>query len=151
MIRLLGTLRPGLASLLVIACASSDVAGPGPNAALVQTCAPWDGAAVALFLTDQPSVPTYPTAPYTEITVYHGVSQITGRRFDVGPDTPSTGFAQECPQTGACAPARTASVAFGELNADSTIAVSYRLESASGRVLRGEVRPRLSPMAALCG
>ena len=148
---LLGSLRPGLASLLFVACASSDVAGPGPNAALVQTCAPWDGAAVALFLTDQPPVPTYPTAPYTEITLYHGVSEITSRRFEIGPETPNTGFAQECPQAGVCVPARAASVAFGELNADSTIAVSYRLESASGRVVRGEVRPRLSPMAARCG
>ena len=150
MTHLLLTLRTGFVAFLFIGCGPSAPAGPAPHAALVPTCAPSDEPGVALFLTDQPPVPGEPTPPYIAITVYHRVSQLLGRRFDVGSQSSNTGFAQECPRGGACVSPRAATVAFGGLNADSTIAVSYRLELASGRVLRGAARPRLSPTTLPC-
>jgi hypothetical protein len=143
-------LGTGLAAFLFVGCASVEGAGPGPSASLLRTCAPWGGPAVTLFLTDQPPATAYPTTPYVEIAVYEGVSRILGRRFDIGPGASNSGFAQDCPRAGACVPARAASLVFGHLNADSTIAVSYRLELPSGRVLRGAVRPRLSPRVVPC-
>jgi hypothetical protein len=118
---------------------------------VIPTCAPWDGPAVALFLTERPATRGYPAAPYSSITVYRGLTDVLGRRFEVGPATSNLGFAQDCPKIDACSPARAATVTFGGLNSDSTIAVTYRLELHSGRVLGGQIRPRLYPPAGFCG
>ena len=140
-----------LCGLLALGCTTPDMVDPSLNGALVQTCAPWDGPAVALFLTDQPAVATYPSAPYSSIVVYRSVSDVLGKRFDVSPETQNVGYAQICPSGGECQPARGAWVSFGAFNADSTVRVEYRIDMAPDRVMRGKARARFHPTAALCG
>jgi hypothetical protein len=140
-----------LAGMIALACTAPESLGPGLNAALVQTCAPWDGPAVALFLTDQPAVATYPTPPYSAITVYKGVSEVMGRHFTVSPDSQNVGYANACPAVGDCQPARSASVTFHQLDADSTVEVEYRIDFALNRIVSGRVRARLHPAAGFCG
>jgi len=79
------------------------------------------------------------------------VPEVLGHRFDVGPATQNIGSAQSCPATGECQPARAASVTFRGLSADSTVALTYRLELISGRVITGEARARLHPQMEMCG
>ncbi|HEU5218753.1 MAG TPA: hypothetical protein VFU23_08835 [Gemmatimonadales bacterium] len=130
---------------------TSNPTGPSLNAALVPTCAPWDGPAVALFLTDRLAVTTYPAAPYVSITVYHGVPDILNQRFDVTATSQNVGFAQQCPAQGGCITAQAASVTFGGQDADSTIDVTYRLKLDAGRVISGSARARLYPQQVFCG
>jgi hypothetical protein len=137
--------------LLALACTAPESLPSAPNAALVQTCAPWDGPAVALFLTDQPAVATYPSAPYAAIMVYRSISAVVGHHFDVSPESQNLGQAQICPAVGECQPANGASVSFRELRADSTVEVEYRLDLAPNRVMTGKGRARFYPTAALCG
>ena len=139
-----------IVGLVVLGCATPLPQGPTLNAVLVETCAPWDGPAVALFLTERAAVDSYPSPPYSAITVYRSLPQLLGRRFEVGPDTPNLGSGQACPATGNCAPGRGASIAFGGLNPDRTVGVAYRLEVAGRPVLTGRVRARLSPMPRRC-
>ena len=139
-----------IAGLVVLGCATPGPQAPILNAVLVETCAPWDGPAVALFLTEQPAVDSYPSPPYSAIVVYRGLSQLLGRRFEVGPDTPNLGSGQACPAAGSCAPAPGATIAFGGLNPDRTVGVTYRLEVAGRPVLTGRARARLSPMPRRC-
>jgi hypothetical protein len=145
-------MRPSLpiVGLVALGCATPLPQGPTLNAVLVETCAPWDGPAVALFLTEQPAVDSYPAPPYREITLYHRLPQLLGRRFEVGPDTPNLGSGQSCPAAGDCAPVPSATIAFGGLNPDGTIGVIYRLEVAGGPVQAGRARARLSPVPRRC-
>lgn len=145
-------MRPSLpiAGLVVLGCATPLPQGTTLNAVLVETCAPWDGAAVALFLTERAAVDSYPAPPYSSITVYRSLPQLLGRRFEVGPDTPNLGSGHACPETGACVPVPGASIAFGGLNPDGTIEVTYRLEASGGPVLTGRARARLSPNPRRC-
>lgn len=48
-------------------------------------------------------------------------------------------------------PGDAAWVSFGGLETDSTIAVTYRVEVSSGRLLRGRARARLHPRSMFCG
>jgi hypothetical protein len=143
-------IRTTVCGLISLACQTTQPLAPF-NASLVQTCAPWDGPAVALFLTDEPSTAAYPQPPYSGITVYRSVPEALGHRFDVGPATQDIGNAQICPAAGECQPVRAASVTFRGLAADSTVAITYRLELTSGRVITGQARARLHPLMEMCG
>jgi hypothetical protein len=143
--------RPLFLVVLLSGCgAAGTTAGP-TNASLIQTCAPWDGPAVGLFLTTTAPVTSYPDPPYLSITVYKGVPDIQGRSFTVSPGTAELGSAQDCSTISSCVPAEEARVSFGLLGSDSTIQVTYRIEFASDRILTGQVRPRLLPAPGLCG
>lgn len=140
-----------LAVTLSAACTASEPTNDTRFAALVQTCAPWDGPAVSLFLTDGAAAPGYPTAPYSAITIYKNVSQLEGKQFSVTSGTMNLGSAEDCPRVGQCAQVAGASVRFGTLAADSTMTVTYLLDLGGGRVLRGAVQPRVYPPPGFCG
>ena len=145
-------MRPSLpiVGLVALGCATPLPQGPTLNAVLVETCAPWDGPAVALFLTERAAVDSYPSPPYSAITVYRSLPQLLGRRFEVSPDTPNLGSGQACPAADGCAPVPGATIAFGGLNPDRTVGVTYRLEVAGRPVLTGRTRARLSPIPRRC-
>lgn len=148
--------RPGASLVLVsilapLACRVPQSIDDSPNAALIRTCAPWDGPAASLFLTDRPAVPTYPTPPYRSITIYRDVTELVGQRFEVTATTQQVGIAQDCPSAGSCTSALGATVQFRGLSADSTMLVTYRFESVPGEVQNGSVRARVYPRAGMCG
>lgn len=145
-------MRPHWTLITVLAgCGAAETTAGPSNASLVQTCAPWDGPAVGLYLTATTPAATYPEPPFLSITVYKGVPDIQGKSFTVSQGTTDLGFAQDCPTNSSCVPADKARVSFGMLAADSTIQVTYRIEFPSDRILVGQVRPRLLPAPGLCG
>ena len=137
--------------LVALACQAPEIPAHTLNAALVQTCAPFDGPAIALFLTERPPVAAYPEPPYWAITVYRSISDVLGRDFDVSLETQNLGQGQVCPSVGACYPAPEASVSFRRLDADSTVEVTYRFVLSSDSVITGGARARLHPAAGRCG
>lgn len=137
--------------LLLVGCGAAETTAGPSNASLVQTCAPWDGPAVGLYLTATAPTSTYPEPPFLSVMVYKSVPDIEGKTFTVSPGTTDLGSAQDCSSTSSCVPADKARVSFGVLAADSTIQVTYRLEFSSTRILVGQVRPRLLPAPGLCG
>lgn len=141
----------GSACLVLLGCSAAETTAGPTNASLIQTCAPWDGPAVGLYLTTAPPASTYPDPPYLSITVYKGVPDIQGNSFTVSPGTTNLGSAMDCPTTSSCVPAELARVSFGMLAGDSTIQVTYRIEFPSDRILVGQVHPRLLPAPGLCG
>jgi hypothetical protein len=136
---------------LSLGCGAAETTAGPSNASLIQTCAPWDGPAVGLFLTTSPPPSTYPEPPYLSITVYKSVSEIQGKSFTVNSGTAQLGIAQDFPTIVSCAIAEEARVTFGFLGSDSTVQVSYRLEFSKNRILVGQVRPRLRAAPGLCG
>jgi len=143
--------RSFAAGLVILACETPSDVAPPPYAALLQTCAPWDGPAVALFLTDVPAAASYPPPPYSAITIHRGIAAVLGHGFEVGSETRELGFGQICPADDECRPARSASITFSGMNADSTVQVAYRFELAQGGILKGKARARFHPEPALCG
>lgn len=140
----------GWALLAPLACQAQRT-DAGPAAALLQSCAPWDGPAVSLFLTDGPPVSTHPAPPYRSITVYRDVAELLGRRFEVTAITQQVGVAQDCASDGRCTSDVEAAVQFGGLGPDSTVRVTYRLERSPGEVRSGIVKARLSSYVRMCG
>ena len=143
--------RVCLFGLSMLGCGAAETTAGPNNASLIQTCAPWDGPAVGLFLTTSPPPSTYPEPPYLSITVYKSVPEVQGKSFTVSSGTTNLGYAQDCPTISGCVPAEQARISFGFLASDSTVTVSYRLEFPSNRILVGQVRPRLLPAPGLCG
>lgn len=140
-----------LFGLSMLGCGAAETTAGPSNASLIQTCAPWDGPAVGLFLTTSPPASTYPEPPYLSITVYKSVPDVQGKSFTVSSSTTNLGYAQDCPTISGCLPAEEARVSLGFLATDSTIQVSYRLKLSSDRIMVGQVRPRLLPAPGLCG
>lgn len=140
-----------MARLSALLVAALGTLVPGPVATLVRTCAPWDGAAIALFLTDRPPAEAYPPAPYVSVTVYRSLPEILGRRFEITPESSRIGSGQVCPATGPCRVAARATVSFAGLNRDSTVGVTYRIELGPKEVISGRIRARLNPERPMCG
>jgi hypothetical protein len=144
-------LKATVCGLIALACQAPETLDRPFNAALVPTCAPWDGSATALFLTEQSAVATYPQPPYWAITIYRSVPDIVGRDFVVSAETQNLGQGQVCPSVGACYPAPEASVSLSRLNADSTVDVRYRFDLTPDSVITGKARARLYPASGMCG
>jgi hypothetical protein len=83
--------------------------------------------------------------------VYQSVADVQRKTFTVDPGTTNLGFAQDCPTLAGCTPAESARISFGTLGTDSTVQVTYRLELGGGRILTGQVHPRLYPAPGFCG
>jgi len=146
-------LPAGVIAFVLVAggCNGSDGPGDVRNAALLQTCGPTDGPAVTLFLTEQPASAEWPERPYSAITVYRDIAGVAGKRFDVSATSGSVGQGFVCPETGDCETASSASVTFGQLASDSTIAAEFRVSLAGNEIVRGSARARYHPLSQLCG
>ncbi len=146
-------MKSAWARLWICFVAACDTAEPLPrpsHAALFRTCAPFDGPAVTLFLTEQ-AVSAQPAPPYSAVSVHRDISALLGRRFDLTPETLNLGMVQVCPAEGNCDSDGSGWISFGGLNPDSTVEIAYRVALSSGRTLGDRIRVRYRTGRALCG
>ncbi len=130
---------------LAPACQTEGPAQPALYARLARSCAPFDGPAVTLYLSDHPIEAAVPSPPYRMISVYRAVDDVLGHSFTLE-NSAQLGSASNCVTESDCRPSVTTSVSFGALGSDSIVKVSYRFDT-----LSGSVSPRLDPTPAFCG
>jgi len=110
-------------------------------------CAPWDGAATTVLLSDSPISDSL-AGPYLSITVYRSMSEAGGRTRVDGRQADGMA-ARLCPREGPCLPADDG---WAELTAgDSTISGRYQLRFADGQKLAGQFSARIGNRRILCG
>ena len=151
---------PTLSLVIVIACGPGDYttppAGPPtgfPHAYAHRTCAPWDGAAVAMYLTPSPLVSGAqfpPAMAYVEITIWRGLDHLAGTVW-TWPTTEQIGLVARCSAQSKCEQAMTARVRFRF--ADSTDRLEGDVEAAfpSGATTKGEFRAVWRSEQVFCG
>ena len=135
---------------LAPACETEEPPQPPVYASLRRSCAPFDGPAVTLYLSDHPIDGAVPAPPYDMISVYRGLDAVFGQSILV--ESSQVGSAAKCLSGSECRPyIGGAVIKFGALRSDSTIAVSYRIFLSAENELSGSVYPKLDPAPALCG
>ena len=134
---------------LAPACETESPPQPSVYATLTRSCAPFDGPAVTLYLSEHPIEGVVPAPPYNMISVYRGLDAVLGQSILV--ESTQAGSAVKCLSASDCRPYSGAVIKFGALRSDSTISVNYRIFLSAESELSGSVFPKLDPAPALCG
>ncbi len=148
-------MRPMLVLAAALA-ACATTAGTTPEvrwarAYAVADCAPWDGAAASIFLTDAPE--GAPAGhPSLRLTVYHDLQSVAGARWEVGPSEPDAAQAVLCEQEGeACILATEGWVDFERRRGNEPLRGQYEVKLPDGRRLAGSFSAPVRESRALCG
>jgi hypothetical protein len=131
-------------------CAAGAGGAPGQEWGYAEAhadCAPWDGAATTITLSDAP-VGENPTGPYLVISVYRALREAGGTtRIDSQQGQGMS--AQLCPADGSCILADEGSVDLTP--ADSSIRGRYTFRLTDGRRVTGSFTARVVAFRVLCG
>lgn len=114
-------------------------------------CAPWDGAATSIYLsdaTDSGRIP--PPPPYLQLIIYQPAARLVDHRVEFGRMEDGSGIAVRCQAGGGCATSNRGSVEFGAAGEDGALLGSYTIDF-SGDTVAGTFRARWVQRAAICG
>ena len=129
---------------------SPTPAGPTQGVAAAD-CAPWDGAATSVYLSDGPGAGALPPpAPYLHIALYDTPERLAGKTVTLGRSEEGSGIAVWCLYDTSCSPASSGTVEIGPRSSGDGITGSY-LISFPDRSIRAEFRVTWQPRQVLCG
>lgn len=143
-----------LAALIAIgACSASAGSAPDPawtRAWASADCAPWDGAATSVYMSDAPedSVAAY---PLLRISVYHSIGSVTGARWNIGGSGEDGAAGVLCAPGSTCTSATGGWVEFEGASQDGALRGRYQLTMPDGRRLRGSFAAPVKQTTVLCG
>jgi hypothetical protein len=120
------------------------------HALAMADCAPWDGPATTVYLTQVP-YDAQLARPFLRLTIYHGLNEMSGQRWEVGMDHDQDGLPWLCPDSGECATARTGWIAFELRDGDGPLRGRYDLTFEGGRRTVGSFVAPMLERQALCG
>jgi hypothetical protein len=150
-------------TLFLIAILACQLGGPArqlpgapaglPHAYAHRTCAPWDGPAVAVYLTPVPldtNVQFPPAMTYVQITIWRGLDRLPGTTLS-WPTTEQIGSVNRCSGQRGCEQATRANVRFR--SADSAGMLDGEVEATfpGGATTRGGFRARWRDERVFCG
>lgn len=91
-------------------------------------CAPWDGAAVQIYLSDEPLTEKGQIQkPLLSIFIYKDISEISEKIFKLGQDF-NIGTASLCPKEGKCQLIKSGTVIIKSVSPDKNIQGEYEIE-----------------------
>ena len=129
---------------------SPTPAGPTRGVAAAD-CAPWDGSATSLYLSDGPGADSLPvSAPFLHIALYDTPERLSGRLITLGRSEAGSGIAVWCQSESACAQATSGTVEFDRFTPGAELTGSYLLVFPDARVT-AVFRARWYSRRALCG
>lgn len=96
---------------LAPACQTEEPPQPSVYATLTRSCAPFDGPAVTLYLSEHPIEGAVPAPPYDMISVYRGLGEVLGQSILV--ESTQVGSAVKCLSASDCRPYSGAVIKFG--------------------------------------
>jgi hypothetical protein len=114
-------------------------------------CAPWDGAATTISLSNTPLEANPTTRPVLRLTIYESLASVGGARWTIGESKPGSGMAGWCPPTGDCTQAGDGWIDVGAWRDGEPLRGRYRLRLADGSILTGEFVAGVLPRRVLCG
>jgi hypothetical protein len=151
---------------LLAAAALAACDGPGSTASVppppagfqfasaAPDCAPWDGPAVTILLSNHPGSDTAGIAenvrPLIRVVLYPRGTGVTGQKFH-WPADPEMAVGQRCPAEGECETASDGEVDVLPSPADSALEGSLRLHFPDGTTVSGGFHATWHPRRMLCG
>ncbi len=127
------------------------VSGPPAEGVAAADCAPWDGSATSIYLSESPELGVLPPPPpYLQMIIYEPGSQLSARAITLGRLEGGSGIAVRCQVGGGCATSNRGTVTFNDPDEDGSLLGSYQLTFASDTIA-GTFRARWSMRAAICG
>ncbi len=151
---------PTLFLIILLACGPGDYGAPlpgpptgFPHAYAHPTCAPWDGAAVEVYLTPVPldsGAPLPPALNYVAITVWRGLDRLADSEW-IWPTTEQIGSVTRCSTPSACEQATTAAVRFRSVDSTSRLEGSLEATFPSGTTTKGGFRAAWRSDRVFCG
>jgi hypothetical protein len=143
-----------LAAIVILGACSAPVssapATEWTRAWAVADCAPWDGSATSIIMTDAPD-DSPPPFPQLRISVYHDLQSVAGARWPVGASAPDGGAGVYCPAGGACVSATGGWVDFEPAADGGTLRGRYELTMPDGRRWNGSFVAPVRQMKVMCG
>lgn len=140
--------------LALLAC-DSGPAGEGTTetwayAVAQPDCAPWDGAATAVLLTNTPADSTEPV-PFLRLAAYRGVDGVRGERFEIGAAGTEGSDGYYCAAAGDCAAAARGWIEFSASPQGGALSGRYDLVFPDGTRRAGQFSAPVRERQALCG
>ena len=109
-------------------------------------CAPWDGPALTVYLTDSPADSAKYEAAHLSVSVWRGVVGLEGGRIDLAKD----GAASRCAASGDCTPATAGWIRFDHVDPDVHVAGRFLIQFA-GSTVQGSFDAQWLRRTVLCG
>lgn len=142
---------------VVLGCSGSAEMAPVPNppsgypmAFAEDECAPWDGPAVAIYLTDK-HLEGYPAPyPHLRIAIWRPAAELGGQIIRWSGDDQSIGVAVRCPEAGKCQRADSVKLQFGSRGPDGVIPGYLELKFEDGASIRGGFRAEWRDRRVMC-
>lgn len=151
---------------LLAAAALAACQGPGSSpsvpappegfsfATAAPDCAPWDGPAVTILLSNHPGSDTAgiteSARPLLRVVLYPRGSGVAGQKFH-WPADPEMAIGQRCPAEGECEGATDGEVSLLPSPADSALEGSLRLHFSDGTTISGGFHATWHPRRMMCG
>jgi hypothetical protein len=120
-----------------------------PYATVAQTCAPWDGPALAVVLSNTPGCAPL-KAPYIQISLWRDLPPKAGQTFSFDIRS-SNGQASRCIKPNECEAATSGSVVFDIVDEGKRAKGRYELHFKDGGIEGGSFEAEWCPNRALCG
>lgn len=153
--------------IFIFSCQTKELAATSPSSlpsSLPQTinakeyqyayahrdCAPWDGSAVRITLSDKPYNADKPNKPNLSICIYKNVNNIAGQTFILGQDD-RTGSANLFTTDEKYIPAKSGKVQITKIEPDKSISGEYDLEMENGIHHKGSFQASWIDLRILCG
>ena len=139
-----------LSILLVTGIASTSDQPTYSHGLIENSCAPWDGLAIAITLTPDSPQCGRVTGPYVSMGVWRGLPIHDGQvvKFGEGSDA---GYASRCRKEGDCERAQSGSITFEKYEGTSGARGRYELHFKNGETLAGSFQVRWCENRMICG
>lgn len=142
--------------LALLACdggpAGSGATESWPYAVAQRDCAPWDGAATSVHLTNEPLISGGSShIPMLRLSVYHDIGGVRGARWPLGDSGPDGAVAVYCTSEPACESATSGWIQFESGPAAGSLDGRYDVVFPDGVRRAGEFRAPVQEFQALCG
>ena len=137
-------------ALVAIATTATPTPADFSYGTMQASCAPWDGPAIVLTLTNEPSECKRTTEPFLSLGVWRGLPLQSGQtvKFGQGSDA---GYASRCKKENDCERAQSGSVTFDKYNETSGASGHYELHFKSGETLTGNFDVKWCQERVICG
>jgi hypothetical protein len=142
-----GVVVPILLAGAIIGCSGPTEVGPLPTppsgfpiAFAEDECAPWDGAAVAIYLVNTEMEGDTPPVPYVRIAIWRSAADVGGETIQWRGKDESMGVAVRCSEVGRCQRAQSVTLHFRAREPNGAIPGTLELQFEDGAPIHGGFR-----------
>jgi len=135
-----------------VALAATATSSPAAfsHGTIQSSCAPWDGPAIGVTLTSEPTECKRTSGPFLSIGVWRGLPIKSGQVVKFAPGS-DAGFASRCKKEGDCERAQSGTITFDRYEEGAGASGRYELHFKGDDVLNGTFNVKWCQERAFCG